>query len=98
MTTTHIILYLLGINLLTFITYWRDKHAAKKRDGAWRTPEATLHMMALLGGTPAAFVAQKVFRHKTKKQSFRFRFWLIIIVQVGVVIWYNFLRAAPAVM
>ena len=38
----------LGLNLMTFYTYWQDKHAA--RQGAWRIKEDTLHLLGLAGG------------------------------------------------
>jgi uncharacterized membrane protein YsdA (DUF1294 family) len=76
--------YLLGINVATFALYGYDK-AAAGRTGR-RVPEVVLHGAELLGGTPAAFVGQRVFHHKTRKSSFQLRFWLIVAVQVVVVI------------
>lgn len=65
-----------ALNLLTFALYARDKHAA--RTGQWRTPENTLHLLSLLGGWPAAWVAQRVLRHKTSKASFQVMYWLTV--------------------
>ena len=65
-----------ALNLLTFALYARDKHAA--RTGQWRTPENTLHLLSLLGGWPAALVAQRVLRHKTSKASFQAMYWLTV--------------------
>ena len=45
-----------GLNLLTYFAYWNDKNAAQAN--RWRTPESTLHLLALLGGWPAAWWAQ----------------------------------------
>lgn len=67
----------LGISIALFVTYATDKSAAQR--GAWRTSEASLHLLALLGGWPGALVAQQVFRHKTKKQPFRTIFWLTVV-------------------
>lgn len=61
------------LSLLTFIMYAVDKSAAK--EGAWRPPESTLHLLSLAGGWPGAVVAQQKLRHKSKKQSFRTVFW-----------------------
>lgn len=36
------------LSLVTFCAYWQDKRAAQA--GHWRTPESTLHALALLGG------------------------------------------------
>lgn len=57
------------LNVLTFMAYAADKKAA--RTGQWRTPEKTLHLYALLGGWPAAWLAQQSLRHKSGKRSFK---------------------------
>lgn len=62
------------LNAATFFAYWLDKDAARRQ--ARRTPENTLHLMALLGGWPGAWLAQQVLRHKSVKASFRRVFWL----------------------
>jgi len=80
-----ILLYLLLINGITFISYGLDKRAAIK--GKRRTRERSLHLMALMGGSPAAFLAQRTFRHKTIKRSFRLMYWLIVALQIGVIIY-----------
>ena len=46
---TILIAALLLINLLAFILYGIDKQKAKR--GAWRIPEATLLLVAALGGS-----------------------------------------------
>jgi len=76
-------IYLLVINTLTFLTYGYDKTAAVKNHR--RIPENKLHLMELIGGSPAAMIAQLVFRHKTKKGSFQIVFWAIVVVQVFMV-------------
>jgi uncharacterized membrane protein YsdA (DUF1294 family) len=76
--------YLVAVNVATFALYGYDKTAAGK--DARRVPEVVLHGLELLGGTPAAFVAQRVFHHKTQKSSFQLRFWIIVAVQVAIVI------------
>ncbi|MCU7862182.1 MAG: cold shock and DUF1294 domain-containing protein [Candidatus Thiodiazotropha sp. (ex Lucinoma kastoroae)] len=73
------------LSLLTFIVYAVDKSAAK--EGAWRTPESTLHLLSLAGGWPGAVVAQQKLRHKSKKQSFRTVFWVTVLLNCGLFIW-----------
>ncbi len=72
-----------ALNLLTFALYARDKHAARR--GQWRTPENTLHLLSLLGGWPAARVAQRVLRHKTSKASFQAVYWLTVVGNLACV-------------
>lgn len=67
-----------GFSLLTFFAYCYDKRQAEA--GEWRVPEATLQGLALIGGWPGAFLAQRVFRHKTAKLSFQFTFWVIVLL------------------
>ncbi|OQY04109.1 MAG: hypothetical protein B6I25_07350 [Planctomycetales bacterium 4572_13] len=72
--------YFVGINLTTFVSYGSDKRRAVK--GRSRIPESMLHLLALAGGSPAAFGAQITFRHKTKKRTFRIIFVIIILIQL----------------
>ena len=65
-----------GVNLLTLGSYAWDKHQARR--GGRRLRESHLHLMALAGGWPGAFVAQRLFHHKTRKASFQRTFWLIV--------------------
>jgi uncharacterized membrane protein YsdA (DUF1294 family) len=44
--------------------------------------ESTLHWLALVGGWPGAMLAQRAFRHKTHKKSFRRVFRVTVIVNV----------------
>jgi uncharacterized membrane protein YsdA (DUF1294 family) len=68
-------------NLITFIAYARDKSAAA--NGGWRTPESTLHLMALVGGWPGALLAQQFLRHKSTKAEFRQIFWFTAVVNMA---------------
>ena len=55
--------YLIGISIIAFIFYGYDKWQAIKNRP--RVPETILHVLALFGGTPDAFLGQIFFRHKT---------------------------------
>ncbi|MFI4882927.1 MAG: DUF1294 domain-containing protein [Phycisphaerales bacterium JB064] len=55
--------------LITFVRYGLDKRASSK--GGWRTKEATLRKLELIGGAFGAALAQPAFRHKTSKPGFR---------------------------
>lgn len=71
----------IGASFISFALYARDKHAAKR--GHWRTPENTLHLLALAGGWPGAAMAQYFFRHKSKKTVFRVVFWLTVVANLA---------------
>ncbi len=77
-----VLLGYLVINVLTFIIYAWDKSAAK--GNRWRIKESWLHLLALIGGWPAAFYAQNVLRHKSIKTSFRRIFLGTVIIHLAV--------------
>lgn len=77
--------YLLGLNLATFAAFALDKSRAVR--GVWRVRESTLLLLALFGGSPAAKMAQRFLRHKTRKQPFAGALNLFIGIQiVGLVV------------
>ena len=43
--------------------------------------------VAMAGGWPGALIAQQTLRHKSKKESFRFVFWLTVFLNGGVYAW-----------
>lgn len=57
------------MNLAAFILYGVDKRRAKQ--GAWRIPERTLLLCTWLLGGVGAWLAMRVFRHKTKHIAFQ---------------------------
>ena len=75
---------LLAVNLWTMLRFYQDKQRAIA--GERRIPEADLLTLALIGGTPAAFAARRLFRHKTRKQPFSTWLWLIALVQLGAAV------------
>lgn len=62
-------LYLIVINLLTFLLYGLDKYKAIRQE--WRIPERALLLMAFVGGAFGALSAMRIFRHKTRKGRFK---------------------------
>ncbi|UXT22088.1 DUF1294 domain-containing protein [Agrobacterium tumefaciens] len=73
----------IAFNLFVFLVYWWDKEAA--RNGAWRIRERTLLSLALIGGSLGAISAQRLLRHKTRKEPFRSILISIVILQLGLV-------------
>jgi len=71
------------INIATFAAYASDKKAARTK--AWRIPEMQLHLLEFLGGSPAAFIAQRVLNHKTKKKSYQISFIFVLALQIAIV-------------
>lgn len=77
--------YLIAINTITFLVYGLDKLKAKK--GKWRIPESTLLLLAIIGGSIGAFLGMKVWHHKTMHKKFKYGIPLIIILQLGVLLY-----------
>lgn len=77
--------YLLAINALSFILFGLDKYKAKK--GEWRISEATLLMMAVVGGSIGAWAGMRLWHHKTMHKKFKYGIPAIIIMQVCLVVY-----------
>ncbi|MFN3687960.1 DUF1294 domain-containing protein [Salinarimonas sp.] len=73
--------WLVAANVSAYVAFALDKSAARR--GAWRVPESALLKLALVGGSPAALVAQRVLRHKTRKEPFRTRLLAIFVLQAA---------------
>ena len=66
------------VSVIAFQIYRHDKSAALQNQ--WRTGEGTMILLGVLGGWPGAFIAQQLFRHKTKKRSFQIAFWGTVLL------------------
>ncbi len=72
--------YFIIMNIIGFALMGIDKHKAKKR--AFRIPEATLFIVALIGGSIGSILGMYAFRHKTKHWYFVYGMPFILIVQL----------------
>ena len=68
--TQTIVYILICINVVTFIVYGIDKWHA--RHGCWRISEATLLLLAVIGGSIGALLGMQVWHHKTLHLKFKF--------------------------
>lgn len=82
--TRIVVYYLIIINILTFLVYGIDKW--KARNGKWRISEATLLLLAVIGGSIGAWAGMSVWHHKTLHKKFRYGVPLILIIQVALII------------
>ena len=80
-----VLAFYMVVSIVTFTVYAIDKSAATK--GTWRTSESTLHLLSLVGGWPGALVAQQKLRHKSKKQFFRFVYWITVALNCALLSW-----------
>jgi uncharacterized membrane protein YsdA (DUF1294 family) len=70
----------LALNAITFFVYGIDKWKAKK--GKWRISEATLLILAIIGGSIGAWLGIKVWHHKTMHKKFKYGVPAIIVLQL----------------
>ncbi len=71
------------MSLVSFVAYGFDKRRAG--GGGRRVPERTLLLLAFLGGWPGSVLAQRWFRHKTRKVKFLIPFWIVTALHVALV-------------
>ena len=79
---SYLLYYWAIINIITFIVYGIDTLKAIK--GKWRIPEATLLLLAIVGGSIGAWCGVKVWHHKTMHKKFIYGIPLIMAVQIGL--------------
>ena len=80
MPLKQIIIYLIVINVATFITYGIDKYKARR--AMWRVREASLLILAVLGGSVGAWLGMKVWHHKTQHLKFKYGVPFILFAQI----------------
>lgn len=86
----YFIYYWMIINIVAFFLMGIDKK--KARTGAWRIPEKTLFLSAILGGSIGSICGMQLFRHKTKHKSFVIGMPAILAVQLSLAAAYFLFR------
>ena len=81
---TLLLVYFVSVNLIGFAFMGIDKYKAKKR--AFRIPEATLFIIAIIGGSIGSLLGMYAFRHKTRHRSFVYGMPFILLVQLALLI------------
>ncbi len=76
------------VSLIAIILTIADKVRAKNH--AWRIPENTLLLTAVLGGSLAMFLTMLIIRHKTQHRKFMGGLPIILIFQIILLLWCNF--------
>lgn len=81
---TMLLSYFAVVNFIGFALMGIDKYKATKR--AFRIPEATLFVVAIIGGSIGSILGMYTFRHKTRHRAFVFGMPFILIVQIVLLI------------
>lgn len=79
-----IILYAVAVNVVSFIVMGVDKRKAIKR--AWRIPESTLFVLAIIGGSLGSIIGMHLFHHKTRHWYFLYGMPVILALQVILIL------------
>ena len=79
------LLYLLIVNAAGFLVMTADKLFAKQNQ--WRVPEKTLLGIAAIGGSIGVLAAMYTVRHKTKHARFFLGVPVILICQIGILLY-----------
>lgn len=83
-----LVLYGIIVNIAGFTVMGIDKHRARRK--AWRIPESTLFLIAVIGGSIGSIAGMYFFRHKTLHPSFVIGMPAILIVQVLLILYLLF--------
>ncbi len=62
----------------------RPKVKWKAKQGSWRISEATLLILAVIGGSIGALLGMKVWHHKTMHKKFKYGLPLILLCQIAL--------------
>lgn len=80
-----LIAYIAVVNILTFYLMRVDKQKAIKNQ--FRIPERTFFLLSILGGAVGTYIGMKMFRHKTKRASFTIGIPILILLNLGLLIY-----------
>jgi uncharacterized membrane protein YsdA (DUF1294 family) len=83
MIANALLYYLIVITIVTFLVYGIDKWKAKQ--GSWRISEASLLILAVIGGSIGALLGMKVWHHKTMHKKFKYGLPLILLAQIALI-------------
>lgn len=79
-----IILYVVAVNVISFLMMGIDKRKAIKR--AFRIPESTLFVLAIIGGSIGAIAGMHLFHHKTRHWYFLYGMPVILALQIILIL------------
>ena len=85
MMTSVVSAYLVFVNVIAFLVYGLDKLKARK--GHWRISEATLLLLAIVGGSIGAWLGMKAWHHKTKHLKFMYGLPAILLLQLALAVY-----------
>lgn len=85
MNHEHLLIFIIALNVVTFLVYGIDKLKARKNK--WRIPESTLLLLAAFGGSIGAWLGMRVWHHKTMHRKFKYGVPLILFLQIALLVY-----------
>lgn len=82
---TQIIIYLIIINIISFLLFGIDKRRAKRK--LWRVSEKILLIASIIGGATGSLMAMVIFKHKLSKKSFYIGVPVFIVLNKIAMLW-----------
>lgn len=79
-----LLVYLFTVNALGFVLMLIDKQKAKR--DLWRIPEATLLIVAAIGGSLGTVMGMRIFRHKTLHLTFSLGVPVMLMIHIILLI------------
>ena len=80
-----LLIYLLLINIVSFILFAIDKGKAKRKK--WRISKKILLITSFLGGATGSLMAMVIFKHKLSKKSFYIGVPVFIVLNKIAMLW-----------
>ena len=80
----YLLLYLLIINLVSFMMFYIDKRKAIK--DKWRIKESSLHLVSFAGGVYGSITAMFLFHHKNRKIKFCLITALALLLNIFILV------------
>ena len=81
-----LVIYLMVINIITFIVFGLDKYKAV--NGLWRIREIVLLGLSLIGGTIGGIFGMWLFHHKIRSPQFALGMPIMVVAQCCVLFYY----------
>ena len=74
---------------LSYAERKQTRTKSKAKQGCWRISEATLLLLAVIGGSIGALLGMQIWRHKTKHEKFKYGLPLILLAQIALIYFIN---------
>lgn len=78
-------IYFILINIISFSCFFIDKRRAKRKE--YRISESFLLGISILGGGLGSLLGMRVFKHKTKKGKFTIGLPIILVLNIGIIVY-----------